>query len=604
MRSNQAKPIFYSLLLFSFLALAWTVPISRAQAPDVSLLEKVAVYPSLILHNGKIATMDQNMTFHQAMAIRGERVWKLGADQEIRPLAGPQTELVDLKGRTVVPGLIDAHTHPHLWALPHLGGKYDVQLAPVYVDGRNLEEVKLKLGPAIKGRIQEEGPDKWVMVSIPWQMADRAVAGQGITRAELDAIAPQTPVYVTSGYFAGVSNSKAKDAMEDSFGKELFGLRVLYMIPYDIILSGKIDTIADMLVEEMEENVSFGITAFASHIEPVNVYRALSLLHRERRMPARWAWVHRTGFSLAKDPVEFYSLLGDFTGQGDNWLWNFGVGAESWGPSRCTAAVPKNEAVREELRRRAIEGCAYVPGVWGYDAHLAAVKGGLRLAIVHAIYDGELDGAIHLADQVIQEGALTLEQVREPGWSFDHGRLIRPDQIPLAGKYGFWMSFQGIMFASALDEVPRDFGDEYVPWISPVNSWKKAGARFILSSDAHVGSLDPMAAKMIDQSLIRDWPYHDSIWPWVGFWVTRELYGKVWTPEERIDRITALRAWTNWPAENLLRGNELGSLEPGKLADFAVIDKDYFTIPDRELVTIRNLMTGIGGKIAYKSSNF
>ncbi len=56
-------------------------------------------------------------------------------------------------------------------------------------------------------------------------------------------------------------------------------------------------------------------------------------------------------------------------------------------------------------------------------------------------YDGELDGAIHLADQVIQEGALTLEQVCELGWSFDQGRLVRPDQIPLAGKYGFWMSF-------------------------------------------------------------------------------------------------------------------------------------------------------------------
>ncbi len=89
------------------------------------------------------------------------------------------------------------------------------------------------------------------------------------------------------------------------------------------------------------------------------------------------------------------------------------------------------------------------------------------------------------------------------------------------------------MFASALDEFLRDFGDEYLPWISPVNSWKKAGARFILSRDAH-----------------------------------------------------------------------FGSLESGKLADFDVIDKTYFTIPERELVTIRNLMTGIGGKIVYQSSNF
>jgi predicted amidohydrolase YtcJ len=604
MKRSQTKKTFYSLILFCFLTGAGAVPVSQAQSPEISMLEQLAVYPTLIVYNGKIATMDANMTFHQAMAIRANRIWKLGDDQEIRQLAGPQTELIDLKGRTVVPGLIDAHNHPHLWALPHLGPKYDVQLAPVFLDEKNLEDVKLKMGPAIEARIQKEGSDKWVIVSIPWQLADSAIARQGITRAELDRIAPETPVFLTAGYFAGVSNTKAKELMEESFGKELLGLRVWYMVPYDIILRDKIGTIADMLVEEMEENVSFGITTFASHIEPLNVFRALNLLHREGRLPGRWAWVHRSGFSLAKDPAEFYRLLGDFTGQGDNWIWNFGVGAESWGPSGCTSAIPQSEEMRQQLRRRSIEGCAYVPGVWGYDAHLAAVKAGLRLAIVHAIWDGELDGAIRLADQVIREGALTMEQIQEPGWSFDHGHLVRPDQIPLAGKYRFWMSFQASQFAGALSTISPNFGEDYVPWIMPLNSWKKAGGRFIISSDAHVGSLDPMAAKMIDQSLIKDWPYHDSIWPWVGFWVTRELHGKVWTPEERIDRITALRGWTNWAADNLLRGKELGSLEPGKLADLAVIDKDYFTIPDRELVTINNLMTVVDGKVAFRAPNF
>ena len=594
----------FSILLFAFTVWLWPLQVVEAQTPSQTVLEELAVYPTLIVYNGKIATMDPNMTFHQAMAIRANRVWKLGTDQEIRPLAGPQTELIDLKGRTAVPGLIDAHNHPHLWALPHLGPKYDVQLAPVFLDEKNLEDVKLKLEPAIRARIQNEGSDKWVIVSIPWQLADSAIARQGITRAELDRIAPQTPVFLTSGYFAGISNTKAKELMEKSFGKEMLGLRAWYMVPYDIILRDKIQTVADMLVEEMEENVSFGITTFASHIEPLNVFRALNLLHREGRLPGRWAWVHRTGFSLAKDPAEFYRLLGDFTGQGDNWIWNFGVGAESWGPSGCTSAVPQSEEMRQQLRRRSIEGCAYVPGVWGYDAHLAAVKAGLRLAIVHAIWDGELDGAIRLADQVIREGALTMEQVQEPGWSFDHGHIIRPDQIPLAGKYRFWMSFQASQFASALSTISPNFGENYVPWIMPLNSWKKAGGRFIISSDAHVGSLDPMAAKMIDQSLIKDWPYHDSIWPWVSFWVTRELHGEVWTPEERIDRITALRAWTNWAADNLLRGKELGSLEPGKLADFAVIDKDYFTIPDSELVTINNLMTVVDGKVAFRAQNF
>ena len=126
----------------------------------------------------------------------------------------------------------------------------------------------------------------------------------------------------------------------------------------------------------------------------------------------------------------------------------------------------------------------------------------------------------------------------------------------------------------------------------------------ILSSDAHIGRLSDNAEKMIHEALIRDWPYRDSVWPWVAFYVTRELKGKVWTPEERIDRISALRGWTNWAAEYVLRDKEIGTLEPGKLADFAIIDRDYFTIPPRELFNIKNLMTGLGGKIVFRSPNF
>ena len=75
-----------------------------AQSPSRAVLEKLAVYPTLIVYNGKIATMDQNLTFYQAMAIREDKIWRLGTDQEIKELAGPQTQLIDLKGRTVTPG--------------------------------------------------------------------------------------------------------------------------------------------------------------------------------------------------------------------------------------------------------------------------------------------------------------------------------------------------------------------------------------------------------------------------------------------------------------------------------------------------------------------
>ncbi|MBI4464504.1 MAG: hypothetical protein HY647_07345, partial [Acidobacteria bacterium] len=103
-----------------------TVASSKAQ--DTAVLRELAVYPSLILYNGKIASMDRNMTFYGAIAVRGDRIWRLGTEAQIKPLAGPQTEMIDLKGRTVVPGIIDAHNHPHRWGPWHRGGKFDEQL--------------------------------------------------------------------------------------------------------------------------------------------------------------------------------------------------------------------------------------------------------------------------------------------------------------------------------------------------------------------------------------------------------------------------------------------------------------------------------------------
>ena len=101
------------------LALALLCPVYASQVVDV--LESLAVYPSVIIYNAKIYTMDKDLSSYQAIALRDNHIWRLGTDEEIRKLVGPKTKSIDAKGRTVVPGLIDVHTQPQLWGMLHLG---------------------------------------------------------------------------------------------------------------------------------------------------------------------------------------------------------------------------------------------------------------------------------------------------------------------------------------------------------------------------------------------------------------------------------------------------------------------------------------------------
>ncbi|MBI4459918.1 MAG: hypothetical protein HY648_07650, partial [Acidobacteria bacterium] len=133
-------------------------------------LEQLKAYPDLIVVNAKIYTIDSGMTQAQAMAVRGSRILAIGTNDQIRFLAGPTTEVVDAKGRAVLPGLIDSHTHPHLWAVEHWLGaegdfsakKYnDPQLQIVYAKGNDPTTVTRELERIVRERAQTLGPGKW-----------------------------------------------------------------------------------------------------------------------------------------------------------------------------------------------------------------------------------------------------------------------------------------------------------------------------------------------------------------------------------------------------------------------------------------------------------
>jgi hypothetical protein len=589
-------------------------------AQNVSdLLVRLEAYPDMIVFNGKIALMDDQLTNVQALAIRNRRVLALGTNDEIKELAGPATEMIDVKGRTVLPGIIDSHTHPHLWLYNHFGSdpEYnpDPQLKMVPVLGLhedNLDEMTRsgileKIGGVIRSRAAELGPDKWVIVNIP--MKDGAIQGQDIspvfqqrmvTTADLDRMSPRNPVFLTGSLTSGVYNNQARRVISEAIGRDIetlkpVALRVWYFLIYDIILRNRTEDVATMLKKELMENATFGVTTVQTHVEPLEVLKALNLLNKRDEMPIRWAWIHRVAYSLAKDPAEFYTLLGDFSNQGSDYLWNSGVGEEGWDANPCTQARPKDPATLEQFER--LEQCAtQKPGTKRFNGHLAALKAGLRLADVHATQDGTTDVLFQLMDQVMKEEDWTLEQIREKRHFFDHPLLIRPDQIPKLAEYGLWMNMQATGMVRRIAQFTSVYGDQYMKWFTPTKSMLDAGARFTLATDAHL-------AEVPQESQIGAWPWY-GFWPLFAFYVTREWDGEIWVPEEKLDRISALRGWTTWAAESVLREKDLGSLEKGKLADLIVLDRDYFTIPEMDIKKINNLMTVVGGKVIYKSEDF
>ena len=608
------KRFFVTSVSLLIVSLALVTAPREARAQDFSrLLEKLDAYPDLIAFNGKIAVMDDALTTVEAMAIRGKRVLVLGSDDEVQELRGPATEMIDLKGRTVLPGLIDVHTHPHVWVANHWGSDPEftpdpqLEVAPVLGLEGDLtkEEIFKKVYEVVKRRTDELGPGKWVYAQIPMKEGSIApmnldyvspvITRKRLTQADLDRMAPDNPVILSGGFFMSTTNSAAKERIREKFGHDLADLDLWQIVPYEIILEGRTDEIARMIKKELEEVASFGVTGVGTRVDSVEVIKALKVMSQSGDMPVRWGWVHITGFKHAEDPGAYYAQIGDSAGQGNDYFWNIGVGNEGWDSKYCTAAEPISLALKAQFERS--DPCSRVqPGQRDYEGHLAAVKAGLRLASVHAMADGTWDALFDIMDQAMEETGMTIEQIRETGHTFDHAHLVRPEQIPRLRDYGFWINLKATSTARDAARMARDFGEGILDWWQPAVSLLDAGVRVTLATDAHYVQTPRETSP--------------GAWPWYGFWpifahyITREWDGQVWQPEQRLDRVSALRGWTTWAAQYVLREDDLGSLEKGKLADFIVIDKDYFAIPESEIARITNLMTVVGGRVVYRSQEY
>lgn len=585
--------------------LLFLLVVVAGQALAQSLPPELVRYPDTILHNGKIVAMDDKTTSRnpgttvEALAIRDGKILALGSNAKILALKGPKTEVADLKGRTVIPGIIDTHYHAMDYTLDHWGRDLTELRKPV-VKGREWDEVRKAALEAVKGETGKTKPGAWIWIRLPGRVfrdgkqIDIKVAMTDMkifNKEELDQLTPNHPTFIQAGN-RGLFNNRGLEGFKNHYGaldEEIsedgivWSANVRRSLLTDIILKEKPDILVALYKKEQQELAAYGVTTWSSSTSALSQVRGYRLLDQKGEMVVRFAYglgALVTGTSQGPAMVRGYMEL--IEGQGSDFLWPNGISLVSADGSypqiRSTAEAAPDIKGREmwrldadDHRRKILE---------------ETIARGLRFSNTHIAGDRTLDEVLDIIEQGSKKAGFTLEQIQAKRHAVDHCTMNpRPDQMPRLKKLGIIVSCAPKYIENTSPELLRDYGEKYLTWVAPANSLIETGVKTVLQTDVH---------------------YTPTKGPFsfLERLVTREEKGKVYAGSERIDRVVALKMGTAWAAEYVLKEHLLGSLEPGKWADLLVLNRDYFTVAQREIGTVAPVLTLVGGKVEYENPAF
>jgi len=548
-----------------YFATIWSIPAIAQTCRDADLL----------VRNGHIITMDQDKPIATAMAVRDGKILAVGETRELAACANQRTQSLDLQGRTVLPGLIDVHTHAMEWVKSILRGEIDTGYPAV----RSIEEIQAAVGH----RAAAAPPGQWIIGS-GWDDAKLAEK-RYITRRDLDAVSPDHPVYLkhVSGHLAAVNGVALRLANitresvdppggvieRDAHGEPTGILKdtatnlITPLLPKD---PPDIDLSAAKLISAKAAEV--GLTTIHDIFLSPAEMRGYQDAHRNGWLKVRVQMSPRLA-SIAD--AETLAQMGVHTGFGDEML-KFGAAkmfADGGMGARTIAIYPPGVIGEPDnlgvLRWRPADM---------QKAHLVAAAAGWQLE-THAIGDRAIDEVLDSYAAVIQRLGLKDHRFRivHAGISTPAvQKRIRELNVVIDGNppFLYWI---GSWFSK--------YGPERVRWSYPARSYIQNGIIEAAGSDVPVTPLNP----------------------WWGIWaavVRRELdSGQVLAPEERISVQQALALYTRNGAFAGFEENFKGSLKPGKLADFVVVDRDVLAVPADELCDVQVLQTFLGGDKVY-----
>jgi predicted amidohydrolase YtcJ len=534
--------------------------------------------PDLVLINGKILTMDDKSSVVEAVAILDGKLLATGSNARVKSMAGTRTRVLDLAGKTVVPGLIDTHAHFKAAGL----SEYVVTMGRAKTVAEALD--------AIKTFTAKKKPGEWI-VGGAWHPPSQLAEKRYLTRQEIDSVAPNNPVYLrTVGHFSMANSLGLQKAGIDkstpnpsggSFEKDASGELTGVLVETAIDLVEKAvppwsedDEIRQFKIAAGVLN-SFGITSVVEGATEARDIRTL------QKIAASGDATLRAGLMFRPEPPAEMSAWeaivsgnGAASGFGDDWLKFAGIkifydGGMTLKTALMREVYPDSHDNYRGIAQQTPERLKQLVSICNRYNWRAGV---------HVVGDLGID---HVLDAF--EAADSEKSIRDRRFVLIHASLIRPEQMERARKLGVRVDFQNVFMWDKAATVERFLGrvtaDRAVPTKTLI---EKMGIDSLgAGTDFPVNPVNPLLNMYV--------------------MVTRkDINGTVYGASEAIGREQALRLYTSAAARYTFEEGRKGTLEPGKLADLVVLSADYLTVPEDQIKDIKADVTIAGGKVIFQ----
>jgi predicted amidohydrolase YtcJ len=546
----------------------------------------------MVLSNGKIITVDNDFSIAEALAISDGKIIAVGTNKQIERYENKETTTINLKGKTVIPGLIDSHLHPESASISEL----EEEIPDIHTIEQLLTWIKEQT------EIKKDG--QWII--IPKFFSTRLIELRQPTLSELDIAAPANPVFL-NGSFGGMVNSEAlrlSDIAKTTNHKGIIkdkktGLPTgfirasafsLIKLPQKEALS--FQEKQEALKEMLKRYNRYGITSLfsgAGDFESVKMYLDMAEKEILTTRICQNILLNING-EITKEAVQKeLEKYKNVSGSGDEWvrigplkifldggiLTGTAFLREPWGKTAAEVYGINDPAYKGVINYSRQELLTIVSLAneynWSFTAH---ITGG---------------GAVDLLLDVYKE-VNKAKSIKEKHFSIIHGNFFTNDAIKLMSELGVYANMQAAWFYKDADAMKYILGEERIKTFHPYRSLIDAGVIINGGSD-HMVKFD--ANTSIN-------PYN----PFLAMWsmITRATErGTVMNANESITREEALKIYTINNAYASFEESIKGSIEPGKLADLAIISDDILSCPTDKIKDIESDLTILNGKVVYGS---